>query len=77
MSKECISCQIINTGGQSARDVCQSTIQCFLLGCLGFIADSQLLCIAVAGAYEGRSKTLATGVSTEIALDKVGCVSIS
>ena len=77
MSEECISCQIIKTGGQSARDGRQSTIQCFLLGCLGFIADSQLLCIAVAGAYEGRPETLTTGVSTEIALDEVGCVSIS
>ena len=76
MSKECISCQIINTGSQSARDGCQSTVQSFLLGCLGFIADSQLLCIAVAGAYEGRPETLATRVSTEIALDKVGRVSI-
>ena len=69
MSEECIPCRIINTDGQSARGRCQSTIQYFLLGCLGFIADSQLFYVAVTGAYEGRSETLTTRVSSEIALD--------
>ena len=68
MVKEGIPCPFINSGSQGARDGLGATTQDFLLCRLGFIADSQLFCIAIVGACKGRSDTLTTRVSSEITL---------
>ena len=68
MRKECVPCPIVECDGQTCWDKFGSTGQRFLLGRLSFIADSQLLRIAIAGAFEGRSDTLTTGASSEITL---------
>ncbi len=68
MGKESVPCPIIDRGSQGMRDECDGTAQCFLLDGLSFVADSQLLGIAIAGAYKGRSDTLTARVSSEITL---------
>ena len=50
MGKEEIPCCIIERGAQGGRDGSVSTDQSFLLGRLGFVANSKLLGIAIAGA---------------------------
>ena len=69
MRKESAPCSIINSGDQGAGERSETTTQRFLLDNLGFIADSQLLGITIAGAYEVRSETLTTGISTEVTLE--------
>ncbi len=68
MGKECISCPTVDLEGQSLRDSFGPTTQRLSLSRLAFVPNSKLLRIAVAGACEGGSDTLTTGVPFEITL---------
>ncbi len=68
MKKECAPCFIFDGGRQGVWDESKVLTEYFLLYYLSFIADSQLLRIAVARAYKGRSETLTTRVSPEVTL---------
>lgn len=64
MRKEGVPCPLIDIRSQCPQNGIGCSAQCFLLGCLGFVTDSQLIRIAIAGTHEGRPDTLTTGVSS-------------
>ena len=68
MGEKSISRPVINSGAQGTRNGPESATQSLLLGLLGLIMDSQLLCVPIAGADKRCSYALTTRLSLKITL---------